>query len=115
MTPEQLTAAGFLPCDPSPAPYWPGDAFTPLYVRHLPPGPAIYVYCPLERPDDVVAFVGDWARPDHYCEGRFTSIEQLLHQLGLGEPGSPTDLALSQPGRRLERDLSYQLPSRRRH
>ena len=86
MTPEQLTAAGFQLCASSPGPYWPGDAFAPLYVRSQGPGrPAIYVQCPLERPDEVVAFVGDWARPQHYCQGVVLNMEQLLQQLGLEE------------------------------
>lgn len=85
MTPEQLTAAGFSPCATLPGPYWPGDTFAPLYVRRLVSGMIIYVQCPLERPDEVVAFVGDWARPQHYCQGQVRSVEQLLRQLGLEE------------------------------
>ncbi len=83
MTPDQLTAAGFRPCATSPGPYWPGDDFAPLYVRRLPQGPAIYVYCPLERPEEVIAFVGDWNRPQHYCEGVVNTVEQLMSRLGL--------------------------------
>ena len=83
MTPEQLTAAGFRPCATSPGPYWPGDAFAPLYMRYLSQGLAIYVYCPLERPEEVIAFVGDWNRPQRYCEGVVSSVEQLLSRLGL--------------------------------
>ena len=84
MTPEQLTAAGFQPCTESPGRNWPGDAFAPLYVRRLPAGRAIYVQCRLERPDEVLAFVGDWERPEHYCQGTISSLEQLLEQLQLG-------------------------------
>lgn len=83
MTPEQLSAAGFSLCLEKPSPYWPGDAYAPLYVRRLPAGSAIYVQCRLERPDEVLAFVGDWARPEHYCQGTIRSLEQLLQQLNL--------------------------------
>lgn len=82
MTPELLTAAGFRPCVKSPKPFWPGDEFAPLYMRRLAWGPALYVHCPLETPDEVVAFVGDWARPQRYCHGMIRTMEQLLRQLG---------------------------------
>jgi hypothetical protein len=82
MTPELLAAAGFRPCAKSPKPFWPGDEFAPLYMRRLSRGPAIYVHCPLERPEEVVAFVGDWDRPQRYCEGSIGSVEHLMHQLG---------------------------------
>lgn len=83
MTSEQLTAAGFILCTEKPGPHWPGNTFAPLYVRRLARGPAIYVQCRLERPNEVLAFVGDWARPEHYCQGSISSVEQLLDQLDL--------------------------------
>jgi hypothetical protein len=83
MNPDQLTAAGFDPCLIVPGLHWPGDEFAPLYVRYLPTGPGLYAHCPLERPEEVVAFVGDWSRPLRYWQGPAQSLEQLLGQLGL--------------------------------
>lgn len=88
MSPEQLTAAGFRPCE-APNPFWPGDIFAPLYMRRLPQGSTLYVHCPLEHPDEVLAFVGDWSRPLRYCRGVIGNMSQLLHQLGLEESQFP--------------------------
>ena len=83
MTPDQLTAAGFRPVQIAPRLHWPGDAFAPLYVRHLPLGPSVYAHCPLERPNEVVAFVGDWTKPLRYWQGLAPTVGQLLRRLGL--------------------------------
>ena len=80
MTPEEFYAAGFSSCL-LPPPCWQQDAGT-FYVRTQEQG-AAYVRYSAGWPDEIEAFVGDWAHPwtYWYCWGCGATLSQLLSRL----------------------------------
>ena len=80
MTPEEFYAAGFLAC-PVPPPCWQREPGT-FYMRAQDQG-AAYVRYLAGLPDEVEAFVGEWARPwtYWYCWGCGATLNQLLRRL----------------------------------
>lgn len=82
MTLTDFCAAGFVPC-PSPPPCWQREPGT-FYTRMQAQGAAYVRYLSQTgQPEEIEAFVGDWARPwaYWYCWGCGATLSQLLRRL----------------------------------
>lgn len=82
MTPQDFYAAGFSPC-PAPPPCWQREVGT-FYTRMQAQGAAYVRHLAGHgQPDELEAFVGEWARPwtYWYCWGCKATLAQLLRRL----------------------------------